>query len=112
MANVKLLLPDEVTSRLGLPHPDSRDVDLLVLAIDGLNVTASVVTLAVLRPQLAELAAALRTWVLRRPVTSNARLTVKGPGLDLRLELSPNVSRAEILAALQPLLDKDDEGAS
>jgi hypothetical protein len=112
LTNVQLLLPDEVTSRLSLANPDSRDVDLVILAIEGLTVAASIVTLATLRPQLGELAAALRGWVIRRPVATPTRLIVKGRGLDHRVELSPNVSRGEIIAALQPLLERDDDEAS
>jgi hypothetical protein len=111
MTNVHLLLPDEVTSRLSLPSPDSREVDLVVVAIEGLTVTASIATLATLRPQLGELATALRGWIIRRPVATSTRLTVKGRGLDLRVELPPNVSRAEIIAALQPLLEAGDDGS-
>ena len=66
------------------------------------------VTLATLRSQRDALVAALRRWVLRRPAGTPTRLTVKGRGLDHRVELSPNVSRAEILAALQPLIERDD----
>lgn len=112
MTHVQLMLPDEVVSGLALPPPDSRDADLVELAIEGLTVTASIATLAVLRPQLRELAAALRGWVLRQPVGTRSRLTVKGRGLDLRLELSPNVSRADILAVLQPLVDRDDSSGA
>lgn len=108
VTQIQLLLPDEVQAELILPDPDGRDADLVVLSVEGLTVAASVVTLAALRPQFGALAAALRKWVLRRPAGPPPRLTVQGRGLDLRVDLSPNVSRAEIIAALQPLLERDD----
>jgi hypothetical protein len=111
MTLVHLRLPADVTSQLVLPRPDHRDVNFVVVGIEGLTVTASVVTLTALRPQFGRLAAALRGWVLRQPVDVPVRLAVKGKGLDLRVELPPNVSRAEILKALQPLVeDEDDQG--
>jgi hypothetical protein len=37
-------------------------------------------------------------------------LTVRGTGLDLRIELPPNVLTVEVLAALKPLLDGSRPG--
>jgi hypothetical protein len=105
MTNVRLKLPAEVTSELELPYPDSRDINAVLVAIDGLNVAASVVTLTALRPQLASLARALRGWVLRQSAPMPIRLLVKGNGVDIQLELPPNVSTGEIMRVLQRLVD-------
>ena len=95
-----------------IPYEGVRDVPAAVLAIEGINFTASVITLATLRAYAPKLVAAIRRWRLRRPANpadGPIRLTVKGTGVDLRLELPPNVSTKDLLRQLAPLLEDDEE---
>jgi hypothetical protein len=50
--NVLLHLPPEVIAEAGLPYEGLRDPNGITLALDGINVAASVVTLATLRLNL------------------------------------------------------------
>jgi hypothetical protein len=86
--------------------PDgSRDArEVLAIAIGAVDTVASVVSVLSLRAQVPALAAALRRWVQRRPPDERIFLTVTGPGVDLRLELKPNVGARQIVEALLPLL--------
>ncbi|WP_435126523.1 hypothetical protein [Micromonospora tulbaghiae] len=106
MTTVKLLLPADVMEELDLPYEGVRDVAAITLAVDAVAVMANLATLATLQPQLGELVAAIRNWRLRDPRPS-AALTVKGPGIDLKVDLPRNVSRAQLLAQLQPLLEDE-----
>ncbi|MEH0818913.1 MULTISPECIES: hypothetical protein [Micromonospora] len=106
MTTVKLLLPADVMEELDLPYEGVRDVAAITLAVDAVAVMANLATLATLQPQLGELVAAIRNWRLRDPRPS-ATLTVKGPGIDLKVDLPRNVSRAQLLAQLQPLLEDE-----
>jgi hypothetical protein len=110
MTNVKLYLPPEILAEADVPYEGVRDLDGIVLAIDGINVAASVITLATLRFRARSLVAAIRRWRLsaghERPIT----LTVKGANIDLKIDLPPNVSSGELLDQLRPLLgDGPDE---
>jgi hypothetical protein len=105
MTIMKLVLPDEVISQLDLGSESFRDVPALLLAIDGLEVAASITTLASLNAQLPRLAQALRTWVTGRPPGSKpTRLLIKGTDVDIELVLPPNVSTASIIDAISKLL--------
>ncbi|MEU8300100.1 hypothetical protein AB0C04_22835 [Micromonospora sp. NPDC048909] len=106
MSSVKLLLPPEVLEELDLPYEGVRDVSAVTLAIEGISVAANLATLATLQPQVGALVAAIRNWRLRDPRPS-VTLTVKGPGLDMKLDLPRNVSRAQLLDQLRPLFDDD-----
>jgi hypothetical protein len=50
------------------------------------------------------LAAAIRRW--RHQDTRPMTLTVRGDGINLTIELPPNVSTRQLLRQLAPLLDK------
>src|SRR2546430_2008079 len=105
MTSIQLQLPPEVVDELDLPYEGARGVDAVVVAIDGVNLAASVVTLATLKAQAGKLVAAIRRWRLGRgrgPIT----MTVKGPSIDLRIELPPNVDTADLLDQSRPLLDR------
>jgi hypothetical protein len=104
MTTVQLSLPDEVVRELSLPYEGVRGPYDLAIAIEGIDVVASIVTLAQLRPQLATLANALRRW-RRADGQRPAVLTVDGPDIKLRLELPPNVQTTDVLAALQSLME-------
>jgi hypothetical protein len=111
MTTVRLSLPNEVLDELDLPYEGLRGgPDDLSIGIEGINVAASLVTLATLRPQLSALARAVRRW-RRRDGRDTVVLTVRGHGLDLRLDLPANVQTADILAALQRLLNGPPAGA-
>jgi hypothetical protein len=108
MDSVKLQLPTQVVNELELPYEGVRDVDGILIAIEGVNVAASIVTLATLRSKSRTLAASLRRWRLRQP-TRSMTLVVKGPTIDLRIDLPPNVSTADLLEQLKPLLDDNSQ---
>ncbi|MGC4892478.1 hypothetical protein [Micromonospora sp. DT31] len=106
MTTVKLLLPADVMEELDLPYEGVRDASGITLAVDAVSVMANLATLAALQPQLGELVAAIRNWRLRDPRPS-VTLTVKGSGIDLEVDLPRNVSRAQLLAQLQPLFEDE-----
>jgi hypothetical protein len=83
-----------------------RDLGGIVVAIEGINFTASIVTLAALKQYAPALAAAIRRWRLRQD-TKPMTLSVRGDGVDLKIELSPNVDTQRLLQQLAPLLKKD-----
>jgi len=82
-----------------------RDLQGIVFAIEGINFTASIVTLVTLRQYAPNLVAAIRRWRLNQSKGAVV-LTVKGGGLDMRVDLPPNVSTRELLQQLSPLLDE------
>ncbi|MGN9910162.1 hypothetical protein ACTMTJ_21670 [Phytohabitans sp. LJ34] len=91
----------------GIPYEGLRDVQGVVLAIEeGVNVTASIVTLVALKQYAPQLAAAIRRWRLKQAPSSRT-LTVKGDGIDLTIDLPPNISTQELLRRLAPLLDEE-----
>jgi hypothetical protein len=99
-------LPAQIVQETSIPYEGVRDLHGIVVAIEGINLTASIITLATLKQHAPALAAAIRRWRLRqdpKPMT----LTVKGDGLDITIELPPNVSTQQLLQQLAPLLDKD-----
>ncbi|MEV4769350.1 hypothetical protein AB0K20_29850 [Micromonospora matsumotoense] len=106
MTSVKLLLPPEVFEELALPYEGVRDFSAVTIAVEAIGVTANLATLAVLQPQAAALVTAIRNWRLRVPQTS-VKLTVTGPGLDLKIDLPRNVSTAQLLDQLRPLFDEE-----
>ncbi|TDC41405.1 hypothetical protein [Micromonospora sp. KC213] len=106
MTSVKLLLPPEVIDELALPYEGVRDISAVTLAIEGVGVLANLATLATLQPQLGALATAIRNWRLRDERQSVV-LTVKGPDIDLKLDLPRNVSTAALLKQLAPLFDEE-----
>lgn len=113
MADVELALPPEVLAELDLPEQGMRgDIAKYRIAIEGLNVAASVVTLAALRPRLPALARALRRWVLRLHRPTPTRVLVHGQGIDVKLDLPPNVPVTEILRALEELVRAADGPAA
>jgi hypothetical protein len=103
-----LSLPEEVLRETELPYDGVRDAGAIVIAIEGVNVAASIVTLATLKQYAPRLAASLRQWRLRqprRPAGEPTTLTVRGPGIGLSIDLPPNVSTQQLLTQLAPLLD-------
>jgi hypothetical protein len=102
-------LPTEIIQETAFPYEGVRDLAGIVFAIEGINFTASVVTLATLKQYAPALAGAIRRWRLGqdpRPMV----LTVKGDGIELTIELPPNVSTRQLLQQLGPLLDNDETG--
>ena len=96
-------MPEEIVRDAGLPYEGLRDVSAIELAIEGINFTASVVTLATVQTYAPQLAAAIRRWRLKQDRTPRV-LTVKGDGMELTIDLPPNVSKQQILERLGPLL--------
>ena len=90
----------------GIPYEGLRDIQGVVLAIEGINVTASIVTLVALKQYAPQLAAAIRRWRLKQG-RSPRTLTIQGDGIDLKIDLPPNVSTQQLLRQLAPLLDED-----
>ncbi|WBB80156.1 hypothetical protein O7606_01825 [Micromonospora sp. WMMD882] len=107
MTSVRLLLPAEVVEEADLPYEGVRDVSAVTLAVEGVAVVANLATLATLQPQLGALVAAIRNWRLRDPRPS-VLLTVQGPGIDLKIDLPRNVSKAQLLDQLRPLFADED----
>lgn len=106
MTNVQLALPDEIISQIDFGTQSFRDVSGMVIAIDSLDVTASIITLTSLRKQLPKLARAIRSWVTRRPRDAEPiHLIVKGVDFEIKLELPPNVQTSQIIEAIGKLLD-------
>lgn len=106
MRNVKLVLPEEIVRDAAIPYEGLRDVQGVVLAIEGINFTASIITLVTLKKYAPRLAAAIRRWRLKQGPASRT-LTLKGDEIDLKLDLPRNVSSRQILELLAPLLDED-----
>ncbi|WP_341716138.1 hypothetical protein QQG74_19185 [Micromonospora sp. FIMYZ51] len=104
MSVVKLKLPPEVLDEVDLPDEGIRGVDAITLAIEGVAVMANLATLAAVQPQLSALVVAIRNWRLRdeRPTVV---LTVKGRGVDIRVDLPRNVDTAMLLECLRPLFE-------
>jgi hypothetical protein len=102
MVSVKLQLPQEIVDDLAIPYEGIRDTQGIVLAVEGVNLVASVVTLASLQSKARELVQAIRAWRLgqRQPVV----LRVKGESIDLKIDLPQNVSTGDLLDQLIPLL--------
>ncbi|WP_189081165.1 hypothetical protein [Mangrovihabitans endophyticus] len=80
----------------------------LVIALQGVNLAASMVTLTTLKQYAPALAAAIRGWRLRQHTSRPIILTAKGEGVDLTIELPPNVGTQRILEQLAVLLDQPD----
>jgi hypothetical protein len=89
-----------------LPYEGLRDLHGIVVAIEGINFTASIVTLATIKQYAPTLAAAIRRWRLLQD-TKPMTLTVKGDGIDLKIDLPPNVGTQQLLEQLAPLLEED-----
>lgn len=105
---VELKLPKDVITELDLGGIRTRGAPELILAVEGVNLLASTITVAGLAGQLPTLARALRRWVSRQPAESHPiQLLVKGPDIDIKLELSPNVDTARIVTALTQLLSHE-----
>jgi hypothetical protein len=108
MSTVELLLPADVLAELDLPQEGARGGNELSVAIDTMNVAASIVTLAALRHSVTAVAAAIRRWRLRQPPSTPCRLHVKGRGIDLKIDLPPNVQTAQVIEAIQDLIQKGE----
>jgi hypothetical protein len=105
MTGVQLELPDEIISQINVSGDSFRDVAGLAIAIDSLDVAASVITVVSLRQQLPDLARAIRSWVMGRPRDAEpARLLVKNADFEMKIDLPPNVQTAQIVDAISGLL--------
>jgi hypothetical protein len=107
MTAVALKIPQEILDDAGLPYEGVRDVTAWVIAMDSIKVASGVITLASLQAQIEPLARAIRRWRLRH-VARGCTLSVKGPGLDVCIDLPPNISRSQILRALHQLAAADE----
>jgi hypothetical protein len=90
-----------------IPYEGLRDLSGIALAIDGVNFTASVITLATLKRYAPSLVAAIRRWRLNQSARSMT-LTVKGEGIDIKVDLPANVDTQQLLRQLEPLVKRDD----
>src|SRR4051812_34703145 len=106
MTSVQLALPDEILQEVNFPYDGVRDASGITLAIDGINLTASIVTLAAIKQYAPQLASAIRRWRLHQDKDS-ITLTVKGGGIDMKVDLPPNINTQRLLEQLTPLLEKD-----
>jgi hypothetical protein len=105
MSSVSLQVPQEIVDELAMPYEGVRDLQAIVVAIDGVNVAASIVTLATLRPYARRFVEAVRYWRLRDN-RATVVLTVTGPGLEIRLDLPRNIEPGELLEQLGPLFGR------
>jgi len=104
MTSVSLQVPQEIVDELAMPYEGVRGGQGIIVAIEGINVAASVVTLATLRPYARRFVEAIRHWRLRDK-RATVVLTVTGPGVEIRLELSRNIQPGELLEQLAPFFD-------
>ena len=65
MTSVSLQVPQEIVDELAMPYEGVRGGQGIIVAIEGINVAASVVTLATLRPYARRFVEAIRHWRLR-----------------------------------------------
>lgn len=107
MTTVRLELPEEIVRQAGIPYEGLRDLSGIALVIEGVNVTASIITLATLKQHLPALVAAIRRWRLNQSARP-MRLTVKGEGIDIKIDLPANVDTQQLLRQLGPLVKHDD----
>lgn len=105
METVRLELPEEIVQQAALPYEGVRDLQSIAIAIEGINFTASIITLATLKQHAPGLVSAIRRWRLRQDVKPMT-LTVKGNGINMKIDLPPNVDTQELLRKLSPLLEK------
>ena len=96
METVQLNLPAEVIQDTNIPYEGVRDLQGIAVAIDGINFTASIVTLAALKQYAPALAGAIRRW-RQHQRAETMTLSVKGDGISLTIELPPNVSTQQLL---------------
>lgn len=108
MTSIVLRLPEEIIKELELPYEATRDASAVTMAIEGIAVAANVATVLSVQPQLQAIAAAIRRWRLGDSRESVV-LTVRGPDIDLRVDLPRNVSTDRLLRQLRPLLDDKDD---
>ncbi|MEU5553019.1 hypothetical protein ABZ738_24895 [Micromonospora sp. NPDC047793] len=106
MSVVKLELPADVLNEIDLPYEGIRGLDALTLAVEGVAVMANLATLAAVQPQLGALVVAIRNWRLRDN-RQTVVLTVKGRGIDMRIDLPRNVDTARLLKHLQPIFEEE-----
>ena len=106
MTSVQLAFPDEILHEANFPYDGVRDASGITLAIDGINLTASIVTLATIKQYAPQLASAIRRWRLHQDRDS-ITLTVKGSGIDMTVDLPRNISTQRLLEQLTPLLKKE-----
>lgn len=101
MTTVRLELPQEILESVELET--ARDLGAVVAVIHGVDVAANVVTVASLVPHMRTLAKAIRGWAAGRAGERQTVLTIHGDGLDIRIELDPNIPTEKILRALERL---------
>jgi hypothetical protein len=104
MTSVVLRLPEEIMQELQLPYEGARDASAVTIAIEGIAVAANLATVLTAQPQLRAVVTAIRHWRLREPRES-VTLTVRGPGIDLRMDLPRNLNADRLLHQLEPLLE-------
>ena len=105
-------MPEEILREAELPSEGAHDAEGFVVAIAGVDVAASIVTLATLKQFTPRLASAIRQWRLNRPRRAGdepVTLTVQGPGISLSVDLPPNVNTLDLLTRLAPLLEGPPE---
>src|SRR5262245_52420934 len=108
MSTVLLNVPQEIVDELEIPYDAGRDASAIVLAIEGINVAASAVTLASLRMHASRFVTAIRNW-RHGDARASVTLSITGPGISLTVELPRNVSKAQLLDQLRPLLEAGED---
>ena len=111
MTSIVLRLPEEIVRELQLPYEGTRGTSAVTIAIEGIAVAGDLAALLTAQPQLQAIVAAIRRWRLTDPRPSVV-LTVKGPGIDIRIDLPRNVRSAEVLRRLEPLLEDREKKRS
>jgi hypothetical protein len=110
MTIVHLSLPAEVLDEMDLPRQRERERngEVLSIIVGATTTAADAVTVALTPVYLHELAKAIRNWRARSrssdATDEGVRLRVSGPGIDLSIDLPPNVSRRQILDVLRRLV--------
>lgn len=107
MTMVELRLPADLMAALPEEQGTERGLSDIGITLDVVGAVSNIVSLAGVLKAAPELARRLRAWIRGRPADAGpVRLTIKGPGIALELDLPPNISSEKIAdavtRALQP----------
>ena len=110
---IELLLPEEVMAGLSEEPYVERGPSEISVVLDVVGAVSNFVTVAGLLKSAPELARRLRTWVQGHPDEGVRQLlTIKGPNVNVELELPPNIPSQKIVDAIADALTPPSPGKS